>query len=175
MEPAQNRFLEELFRSYYNNLLIYANTCLGNPAVAEDMVQDTFHEAANQISKLMEHPYPDRWLIKTLKFKIRNYTRSQSRQMKYLVDCMDFTACPSGDSVEDSVINGEQQPPFQRIRNTIQEDELRFLIDATLNKYSHYQLAAKYGITVWASAKRLSRIREKLSREFPEHRRRKKL
>lgn len=174
MEPVQNRFLEELFRSHCKNLLVYANTCLGNSSVAEDVVQDTFHEAANQISKLMQHPYPDRWLIKTLKFKIQNYTRAQRRQMKYLVDCIDLTAYASGDSVETSVINGEQLSLFQRIRNTIREDELSFLIDATLNKYSHDQLAAKYGITVWASAKRLSRIREKLFREFPEHRKRKK-
>lgn len=174
MEPEQDRLLEELFSRCYHDLMSYANTCLGNPDLAEDMVQDTFHEATNQVDSLLEHPYPDRWLIKTLKFKIRNYTRSQSRHMRYLVECMDLTEVPAQTSVEQTVMEGEELPLFQRLHRVLKEDEVSFLVDATLNKYSHAKLAEKYGLTVWASAKRLSRIREKLMAEFPEHRHRKK-
>ena len=67
MEAEQDRLLEALYDQCYRDLLSYAQTCLGNPDLAEDMVQDTFHEATNQVDCLLEHPYPDRWLIKTLK------------------------------------------------------------------------------------------------------------
>ena len=174
MEPAQDNFLEDLFCKCYRDLMSYANTCLGSPDLAEDMVQDTFHEATNQVDSLLEHPYPDRWLIKTLKFKIRNYTRTQDRHKKYLVECMDLTVLPSEESVEQTVIDGERPPLFRRLHKVLTEEEVSFLVDATLKNCSHAQLAEKYGLTVWASAKRLSRIREKLLTEFPEYRRRKK-
>ena len=174
MEPTQDNFLEDLFCKCYHDLMAYANTCLGNPDLAEDMVQDTFHEATNQVDCLLEHPYPERWLIKTLKFKICNYSRTQSRHRKYLVECLDLTVIPSGESVEQLVMEKEEQPLFQRLRKVLEEEEVSFLVDATLKNYSHAKLAEKYGLTVWASAKRLSRIREKLLTEFPEHRHRKK-
>lgn len=174
MEPAQDNLLEDLFCKYYYDLMSYAKMCLGSLDLAEDMVQDTFHEATNQVDSLLEHPYPDRWLIKTLKFKICNYTRTQSRHRKYLVECLDFTVFPSGESVEQLVIEKEEQPLFQRLHKVLEEEEVSFLVDATLKNCSHAQLAEKYGLTVWASAKRLSRIRKKLLDEFPEHRCRKK-
>lgn len=174
MEPTQDNFLEDIFYKCYHDLLSYAQTCLGSPDLAEDMVQDTFHEATNQVDNLLEHPNPDRWLIKTLKFKICNYARTQSRHRKYLVECLDLTVIPSGESVERLVMEKEEQPLFQRLHKKLEEEEVSFLVDATLKKYSHAKLAEKYGLTVWASAKRLSRIREKLLTEFPERRRRKK-
>lgn len=174
MEPVQDNFLEDLFCKCYHDLVSYANACLCSAALAEDMVQDTFHEATNQVDILLKHPYPDRWLIKTLKFKICNYTRTQSRHRKYLVECLDLTVFPSEESVEETVIQQEAGPLFQRLSKVLEEEEVSFLVDATLKNCSHAQLAEKYGLTVWASAKRLSRIREKLLAEFPEHRRRKK-
>lgn len=173
MEPEQDRFLEALFGGYYYDLLSYARVCLGSSDLAEDMVQDTFHEATNQVDRLLEHPYPSRWLMKTLKFKICNYTRIQKRHRKYLVECLDLRVFPSEESVEQLVLMKEEQPLFQRLRKVLEEEEISFLVDATLKNYSHSQLAEKYGLTVWASAKRLSRIRGKLLVGFPEHRQRK--
>ena len=116
MEPAQDNFLEDLFCKCYHDLMAYANTCLGNPDLAEDMVQDTFHEATNQVDCLLEHPYPERWLIKTLKFKICNYSRTQSRHRKYLVECLDLTVIPSGESVEQLVMEKVSCPVGREIR-----------------------------------------------------------
>lgn len=174
MEPAQDNFLDDLYGKCYHDLMSYANMCLGNPDLAEDMVQDTFHEATNQVDSLLEHPYPDRWLIKTLKYKICNYTRTQSRHRKYLVECLDLTVFPAQESVEQQVLERNEQTLWQRLGKVLKEEEIGFLVDATLKNYSHAQLAEKYGLTVWASAKRLSRIRQKLLDEFPEHRHRKK-
>ena len=174
MLPEQDSFFNALYQSMFNKLLLYAQAGLSDKSKAMDVVQDTFHEATNQVDSLLKHPYPDRWLIKTLKFKICNYTRTQSRHRKYLVECLDLTVIPSEESVEQLVLEQEEQPLFQRLRKVLEEEEVSFLLDATLKNYSHTQLAEKYGLTVWASAKRLSRIRGKLLAEFPEHRRRKK-
>lgn len=167
MEPNQELFLSDLFQRCYNNLVSYAKICLGSPDLAEDMVQDTFHEAASHMDSLLQHPHPYGWLVKTLKFKICNYTRTQSRHRKHLVECMDLTVIPSQESVEQQVLEKAELPMFQRLSQILEEDEIRFLVDATLNQYSHAKLADKYGLTVWASAKRLSRIREKLRTQLP--------
>ena len=119
MEPTQDNFLKDIFCKCYRDLMSYANTCLGSPDLAEDMVQDTFHEATNQVDSLLEHPYPDRWLIKTLKFKIRNYTRTQNRHKKCLVECMDLTVLPSEESVEQTVIDGERPPLLRRLHKVL--------------------------------------------------------
>lgn len=171
---TQAEGLEELFRRNYRDLLRLANMRLGSWDLAEDMVQDTFHEAVNQAHVLERHPCPDGWLVKTLQYKIHNYTRVQNRQRRHLVECLDLTVFPSEESVERTVMEQEKPPLFQRLRKVLEEDDISFLVDATLKNWSHAQLAEKYGLTVWASAKRLSRIRKKLLDEFPERRRRKK-
>lgn len=169
MERDQDHFLSNLFQCCYQDFVSYATVCLGSPDLAEDMVQDTFHEAANHMDSLQQHPHPYGWLVKTLKYKIRNYIRTQSRHRKHLVECMDLTVIPSRESVEQQVLEKAEQPMFQRLSQVLEEEEIRFLVDATLNQYSHAKLADKYGLTVWASAKRLSRIRKKLRVEFPRH------
>lgn len=45
MVPEQELFFEQLYRNLFPELKIYAMRSLQNDAQAEEVVQDTFHEA----------------------------------------------------------------------------------------------------------------------------------
>ena len=76
MVPEQELFFEQLYRNLFPELKIYAMRSLQNDAQAEEVVQDTFHEALQKIDILMCHKNPEAWLVLTLQNKIRNHRRS---------------------------------------------------------------------------------------------------
>ena len=71
VNPEQTQWLEHLYRDYYGKLTIYAAATLRSQSRAQDIVQDTFHEALRHVDTLMEHPNPGGWLMVTLKNKLR--------------------------------------------------------------------------------------------------------
>lgn len=63
LTEAQNKFLEELYKSTFNLLKIYAISAVGDNPQAEELVQDTFTVACNKIEKLEESPNKIGWLL----------------------------------------------------------------------------------------------------------------
>ena len=64
---------------------------------------------------------------------------------------------------------------MEKIEQLLTPDEYRLLKRLILDKASHLETAQEFGITVYASQKRLERIREKLYKEYPERKRRKNI
>lgn len=58
MRPEQEQMIERLFLEYFDKLTIYARSVLKNLPQAEELVQDTFHEAVTHIDKLMDTDCP---------------------------------------------------------------------------------------------------------------------
>lgn len=168
MHPNENQFIEKLYQENYSKLRTYARLQLSDASVAEDMVQDAFHEAVNHIEIVMQHPAPEKWLRRTLANKIRNYERSRMRLLKHLIPMEDITQISSTESVENQVIEADAVPPLAQIERFLGPDDFYFLKRIAMEKASHMDMAQELGITVWASAKRLSRIRKRLSEKFPE-------
>lgn len=79
MTEEETVFLENLYATYVNKLVVYARATLDDKGKAQDVVQDTFHEAALKIAALMVHPNPGGWLMQTLKYKIKGYNRARKR------------------------------------------------------------------------------------------------
>lgn len=169
MQPDYEEFLHELFYSYYKKLYHYVFSYLHDKEQAEDIVQDTFHEAVNHIDTLIHHPAPDRWLRKTAKYKVLNYERTRKVLLKHLVSVEDIELIQSPQSFEEDIAAESPESILARVENAIGTEDFHFLMRFVLDNASHSELAREYGITVWASAKRLSRIRAKLSKEFPGH------
>ena len=82
MSPEQDSFFEGLYYQYFKRLMVYANTALGDPERAQDVVQDTFHEALRRIDVVSVHENPGGWLMQTLKYKIRESERDRQRQLR---------------------------------------------------------------------------------------------
>lgn len=173
MTTEQRTYLEALYRDNQEKLYLYAVSILQKPEIAMDMVQDTFHTAAIRIDILMAHWNPSGWLMNTLKHKIHDQKRSMDRYTARFVSLTDYELWAADEAAENFT---EDHPPtvreiWGRVRNVLSPDDRCFLRRILLEKASHREVAKELGITVWASQKRLERIRKELEKHFPEYKR----
>ena len=70
MLPEQDTLIEKLYREFFTQLWIYAKAELEDPEQAQEVVQDTFHEAVRHIDILLPHGSPQE----------KNHARSSFRE-----------------------------------------------------------------------------------------------
>ena len=168
MSREKETFIEDLYRAESLKLLEYAKRRVRNSSLAQDLVQDTFHEAVRHEAKLFEHPNPEGWLLLTLKNKILSFNRNYARYTKRFVSCEDISTLPAEpESDAEELLN--------EIREVLGPEEYYLFKRLIIDECGHFVAAAELGITVWASQKRLSRIREKLEKQFPEYAKNRKI
>ena len=174
MVPEQELFFEQLYRNLFPELKIYAMRSLRNDAQAEEVVQDTFHEALQKIDVLMCHENPEAWLVLTLRNKIRNYRRSVGK------DCERILSLDVGvieelgweDATIEAVLDKlTVQDTERQMRQALTAEEQYLLRRLVFEEATHREITHELGISVWTSQKRLERIRDKLEKEFPGYRR----
>lgn len=166
MQPEEDSFIEELFQKHFTQLCKYAAIHLSDSQHAEDIVQDAFHEAVNKIDEVMDHPAPEKWLKKVVKYKVLNHERVRRRMLRHLISTEDISTIPDPDSVEEAAIGRNTPPLILRAKEILEEDDFYLLMRVAFENASHAQIAKELGITVWTSSQRLSRIRKKLKEEF---------
>lgn len=171
MHPEQDTLIEQLHRAYFGKLLLYASAALKDRSRAQDVVQDTFHEAVRHIDTLMTHPNPGGWLMVTLKNKLREDQRAQQRALRHFVSLnTDLLADPE----QRDPLDRDEPPLLEQIRAALTPEEYHLLTRLTVDRASHLEVARELGISVYASQKRLERIRKKLYQQFPERKPKKK-
>lgn len=171
MTPGSNELIETLFREYYSLLFRYAEISLQNADLAQDVVQDVFHEALKHQETLATHENPGGWLMQTLKNKLRECKRQLSRMgimFRSLEELPEYKFLTEDDEVGEGI-----DSVLTSIKQHLTEDEFYLLKRITLDKASHLAVSKELNITVWASQKRLSRIRDKLLKLFPDRSRNK--
>lgn len=177
MLPEQSRFIEELHHKYFQTLTLYATSILHDSYRAQDVVQDTFHEAMLQIETVAMHKNPGGWLMVTLKNKIKDSERAYQRYARRFLSL--DTGVPesvlksNGDLSMDKIIE-EDVDVLEKIEQILTPPEYKLLKRLVFDKASHLQVAKEFEISVYASEKRLERIRQKLYKFFPERTRRKR-
>ncbi len=167
MPPEQDVFFESLYQNNFNGLVIYARAQLNDAYEAEEVVQDAFYTVLQQKEKLRHYENPRAYLISVLKFKIREYKRARSRYLKIFLSLnYDFLPeVPAPSNPYPVSISGI----MEAARETLTEDEWHIFRRYVLNGYGHLRISKELGISVWASQKRLERIRKKLQDVLPEH------
>ncbi len=175
MRPDQYEMLEQLYYANYKKLLLYALSASQSQGSAPELVQDTFHEAVLHIDTLMTHANPGGWLMQTLKYKMKENDKARQRDAKYLLSLdTQLLAEPGTEDQEIAHILEEDAPsPLRLIRETLAPEEYQHLKRLVLDRASHAEVAEELHISVYASQKRLQRIREKLYSVFPERKRKK--
>lgn len=176
MSPKQDRYIEELYHTYFRKLIIYATASLHNSERAQDVVQDTFHEAVLHVDTLINHPNPGGWLMNTVKNRIRENERQRNRYIQRFLslesELLREPASYSGSTLSADVIdNMDDVFTVEKIKQVLTEEEYKILKRLILDHATHLQVAQELGITVYASQKRLERIRKKLYKVFPERKR----
>lgn len=171
MTVEQEAFLEKRYRENFRKLLGYAMAVLENEFMALDVVQDTFCVAVIKIDVLMAHENPDGWLMETLRHKIRDQIRAHHRYAARFVSLAGHEKYIPGEN-KDFLW---EEPPvtvssiLEKIENVLIPEDCYLLRRIVLDGCSHREVAEELNITVWASQKRLERIRKALERFFPEH------
>lgn len=176
MLPEQDSFIESLHRKYYKQLVIYTVSALRDPDRAQDVVQDTFHEALMQISDLLAHENPGGWLMNTLKNKIRENERAHRRYVRRFIS-LDFEVSeelsPPSELITE-LSEPEDVSPIEKVERALTPKEYQLWKRLMLDRASHLDVARELDITVYASQKRLQRIMDKLREVFPERKKMKK-
>ena len=171
MTPGNNELIEALFREYYSLLLRYAKISLQNADLAQDVVQDVFHEALKHQETLATHDNPGGWLMQTLKNKLRECKRQLGRMgtmFQSLEELPEYYLLTEDDEIGEGI-----DSVLANIKQHLTEDEFYLLKRITLDKASHLEMSKELDITVWTSQKRLARIRDKLLELFPDRIRKK--
>ena len=163
--PEQDVFIEKLHHLYFNKLTIYAVSVLRDATRAQDVVQDTFHEAVIHIDKLLAHENPGGWLMQTLKNKIKESERSRRRYISRFLSLDSDIATELIAEVEQPVDGAPQV--LLKVEKTLTKEEQHLLRRLIFENASHLEVSQELGITVWASQKRLERVRQKQRRVFP--------
>ena len=114
--------------------------------------------------------------MNVVKNKLKEYERSRYRHLRYLLSLdADFL---DENNLPEELVSGQTEPQGESVLEIIEwvltPEELRLLKRLVFDRASHQQVAQEFGISVYASQKRLERIRDKLYAVFPERKRRKK-
>lgn len=169
MLPEQDAFIEKLYHEFFTQLWIYAKAALGDPEQAQEVVQDTFHEAVRHIGILTAHDNPKGWLMDVLKKKIMHARRSRNRYILHFISLdSDLEFNDSVLSVEDPALSNGQDI-LKEIQRVLSEEEYALLRQITLEKRPYKNVAEELGITVWTCQKRIVRIRKKLKQHFADN------
>ena len=166
----QDQFIEQLYRACYGKLTMYAAASLRSQNKAQDIVQDTFHDAILRADLLMQHPNPFGWLMVTVKYKVLEEKRKQTQDMlRFLSLETDLFAEPGQrDPGLEQMSDAEEVPVLEQIQRALTPEEYLLLKRLTIDQASHAEVAQEFGISVYASQKRLERIRKKLKKRFPQ-------
>lgn len=174
MHPDQDKFIEQLYYDYFAKLMIYASASLKDQSRSQDVVQDTFHEAVRRIDALMAHPNPGGWLMVTLKNKIREDERAHRRYMRHFLSLNTDLLTEPGTQDPHPQLDQKEAPLLEQIEQALTPEEYLLLKRLTIDRASHLEVAKEFNISVYASQKRLERIRKKLYDRFPERKPKKK-
>ena len=66
----------EVYKRYFGDVYKFVYRRIRNKEIAEDITQDVFCAAWNDIDKFLKHPEPKGWLIVTAKNKLRELYRN---------------------------------------------------------------------------------------------------
>ena len=159
MTGEQSKLIAKLYAEAYEDLLSYARWSLGNFALAEEAVQETFFVACQKADRLQMSPNPRGWIIKVLKNVVLNTKRTRANAARI----MTYYLVQQGDAC------AENQHSLETTYGDLsQTEDFRLLKEYILDGRSHYQLAQARGITVSTCKKRLQRAKESLKRKILE-------
>jgi RNA polymerase sigma-70 factor (ECF subfamily) len=136
-------------------MLLYARSVLGNEALAEEAVQDTFRIACGKPEDLCHSPNPEGWLMNTLKNVLRNMLRSQARSARMIA-----ALTPDSDAASIEV------PDLKLLYGSLAETEEFRLVQAVAEGVPILEIAREWGISLEACKKRIRRAKEHLQKKI---------
>lgn len=166
MQPEQACFFEKLYREYYLLLLNQAEKKLGDPVLAQDIVQDTFFTGMNRIEILMAHENPIGWLTMVMHYKIMHNFEKLVQEQRFFAEKGSYDEPDYMDANIQALETGGGEM-MSKIQESLTEEEFHYITRLVLDGLSHQQLGEELHITESGSKKKRERIIKKLNKKFP--------
>lgn len=168
MTVEQRIMLSEIYINNHPKLLCYAKANKLCASVAEDLVQDTFHDAWSKFDELISHENIGGWLMQTLKNKILNYIRTKQRESHRIADYGNKLEeiVATDNFVNELIVRNTLSAIYKFVYDNFKEDDITLFQRILIEHTSHKEVAAELGITVWTSQKRLERLRKQIRENF---------
>ena len=130
MTSEQRIIFSEIYINNHPKLLRYAKANKLCEPVAEELVQDTFHDAWSKFDELVGHENIGGWLMQTLKNKILNYTRAKRRESYLISDYSDRSediAAPDN-FVNELIIRNALSAICRFVNDNFKEDDITLVV-----------------------------------------------
>lgn len=159
MTTAQYIAIGNIYNELRDQLVFYAHSSLGNWALAEEAVQETFQIVCLKPDEFLSSPNQKGWIIKTLKYTIQNIKRNRD----HTALLMNLYLEAYGDSVtySEDPVNLELQ-----YGDVSHSEEFRLIREMAVEGKTHLEMAHDRGITVAACKKRVQRAKEFLKKKI---------
>lgn len=150
--------VEQLYKEMYSVLHLYALRVLGEPALAEEAIQDTFCIACAKREQFLSSSNSRRWIMCTLKYVCQNMLRTQVKLKKLLLSLE--TGNPpdtvATEPVSVDVLFGDLS----------ESEDFRLLKRIALDRCTILEVAEELGISVESCKKRVQRARKRLRKKI---------
>lgn len=152
MNKNERIIIDLMYREMFKKMCIYAKSQLGDSALAEEAVQETFRIACEKEQRVLTSENPRGWMMATLRYTISNMKRELAYLEKmYLHLHMKETAAEITEENVDIMYS-----------DLISEADFDMLKMIVMDRYTIRETAEYYGISLNACKKRISRIKQRL-------------
>jgi DNA-directed RNA polymerase specialized sigma24 family protein len=150
--------VEQLYKEMYPALHIYALRVLGESALAEESIQETFCIACAKREQFLSSADPRRWIMCTLKYVCQNMLRTQAKLKKLLLSLEPGKHLAAGtpDLISVDVLFGDLSA----------SEDFRLLKRIALGRCTVLEVAEEMGISVESCKKRVQRARKRLQKKI---------
>lgn len=159
MTAEQDQFFTTIYIARRKRLLEYAESALGNHAMAEDAVQQAFEIGWRKIEDFQNCPKPEGWIFKSVEFVVRNMKsrlRTERRVIAFMDDYRpDLVAAP---------VN--PLPLCVHFGELVDSPQFRIIYEIEIQGRTLAEIANELGISEAACKKRAERARKDLQKKL---------
>lgn len=138
------RLLEELFRTYHNDVYRYLYSLSHEPSLSEDLASEVFLKVVKSIGTFRGEADIKTWLFSIARHEWYDYLRKKNRQIR--TEAM-TEFCESMDLGPEAQYH--RQEIIRRIYRLLEQESerTRSIVMMRLDGYSFYEIGQKYGIS----------------------------
>ena len=153
------RLLEELFRTYHNDVYRYLYSLSHEPSLSEDLASEVFLKVVKSIGTFRGDADIKTWLFSIARHEWYNYLRKKNRQIRTEA-LTEF--CESMDLGPEARYHSQEV--IDRIYHLLEQEpeRTRNIVLMRLDGYSFYEIGQKYGISESSARVIDFRTKEKL-------------
>ena len=159
MTAEQDRFFTAIYKERRKQLLMYAESALGDHAMAEDAVQQAFEIGWRKIEDFQNCPQPEGWIFRSLKFVVNNM-KSRIRTERRVIAITD--------EYRPDLVAAPADPLPLRVHfgDLVDLPQFRIVYEMEIQDRTLAEIAKDLGISESACKKRAERARKYLQKKL---------